>query len=141
MIAVPSALVAAESHSGQGPIIVALASKGDTCWCTRLHRENRIWSIIGEPSLTDSSQVELDGVEALLGDEHLPAAIAEICEKMHINVVQPVLEPAGCLVVAERMLQAGLITDPLSVHPLYPRQPEAATLWEKAKGTGKRARK
>src|SRR5262245_39572606 len=61
IIAVPSALVAAESYQGQGPIIVALSSKGDTCWCTRLHRVNGIWSIVGVPALVDADHLDLDG--------------------------------------------------------------------------------
>ena len=41
LVAVPSALVAAGSYRGSGPIVVALAAKGETCWATRLRRVRR----------------------------------------------------------------------------------------------------
>src|SRR6185503_7170285 len=34
LVAVPSALVAAEGHSGKSPFLVGLASKGESCWMT-----------------------------------------------------------------------------------------------------------
>ncbi len=36
LVAVPTAHVVAESHDGDGPILVALAAKGDRFWATRL---------------------------------------------------------------------------------------------------------
>jgi tRNA threonylcarbamoyl adenosine modification protein YeaZ len=137
IIAVPSALVAAESYRGEGPIIVALSSKGDTCWCTRLERRDRIWHVVGVPQVTDADHLDLRGVEALLGDEHVPEDIARYCTYQHVQLVPPVFDPAACLAVAERMLAASDVVDPLVLQPLYPRQPEAVTIWERSgKTTG-----
>ena len=141
IIAVPSALVAAENDASTGPIIVALASKADTFWCTRLQRANGMWIIVGQPQVTDASRLDLTDIQAVLGDEHLPAGIRDMCEKKGVQVLQPVFDPAKCLVLAERVMAAGGIADPLLVQPLYPRPPEAVSLWEKAERIGKKARK
>jgi len=160
VIAVPSALVAAEAErqrsevrdqpgnlrfSDASVILVALACKGETCWCTRLQRgadqdnHEQGWRIIDDPAtgsspgIADANSMNLAGVDALLGDEHLPQAIRARCEREGIPVIEPVFDPRACLIIAQRMVREGLTVDPLLLAPLYPRQPEAVTLWEKRK--------
>lgn len=131
IVAVPSALVAAEQYQGAGPIMIALASKADTAWCTKLEMVNRFWSIEGQPRLEDSQSLDLAGIQAMIADKHLPAALCHRCKDARIPIIEPVLDPRASLIVAQRMLLDGLITDPLKLIPLYPRQPEAVSLWEK----------
>ena len=165
LLAVPSALVAAEAGgqrsevggqrseirgqpentcaSNASIILVALACKGETCWCTRLqhsvHKDNHEqgWRIIDDPAngsspgIADANSMNLAGVDALLGDEHLPQSIRTRCEREGIRVINPVFDPRACLIIAQRMLAEDRITDPLMLAPLYPRQPEAVTLWKK----------
>lgn len=131
VIAVPSALVVAESDSRPGEIVVALASKGDSIWSTRLSRNDDQWTIQGAPGLATAQTISLEGIAAMLGDEHLPADVRAKCASMYIPVIEPRFEPASCLSVAEHMFARGQFTDPLRLAPLYPREPEAVTLWEK----------
>jgi tRNA threonylcarbamoyl adenosine modification protein YeaZ len=162
LIAVPSALVAAQSifptpqvsgvrfqasgadapaaaivnrHSSlvnrHETIIVALACKGETCWCTRLARQSDGWSIMGQPGLVDARSLDLQNVEAILGDAHLPPAIRQVCADQGVDVIEPVFDPRACLTAAQTMMQRREFTDPLTLAPLYPRQPEAVSLWQK----------
>src|SRR6185295_10090138 len=81
LIGVPSALVAAEAHAGEGPIIVALACKNETFWCTRLERSavnghagdsrvaTRPWGIVGEPGIVHPTSFDPRGVKSIIADE------------------------------------------------------------------------
>lgn len=144
VIAVPSALVVVESmtqdqkseardqrsESGAS-LLVTLASKGETCWCTRLQRQAVHWAIVGQAGLVDAHAIDLNGIDLLLGDEHVPPGIVERCEQAGVKIISPRFDPRSCLLVAERMLAAGHTIDPLKLVPWYPRQPEAVTLWER----------
>ncbi|MHC4825207.1 MAG: tRNA (adenosine(37)-N6)-threonylcarbamoyltransferase complex dimerization subunit type 1 TsaB [Planctomycetota bacterium] len=82
IIAVPSALVAAEAHEGPGPIIVALASKGETTWVTRLDRSDEhdgAWASKGDGHLVDAAGICLDGIRTMLADRYLPQPVRERC--------------------------------------------------------------
>lgn len=133
LIAVPSALVVAESHNPvlSGPILVALASKGETCWLTRMDSTLGRWKIQGEPGLVDAHQLDLSDITALLSDHHVPEAIRKKCEVVPVPILEPQFDPAACLKVSLYRLASGDISDPLILRPLYPRPPEAVTLWKK----------
>lgn len=139
VIAVPSAMVVAESVKNETEVLIALASKADSFWATRLTRIEQTWSIAGSPGLATAQSLNLDGAELLLGDEHLPQAVRSLCAARGVSVAEPVFDPRACLVAAERMLERGETIDPLTLAPLYPREPEAVTLWNQkaaTKGTG-----
>jgi tRNA threonylcarbamoyl adenosine modification protein YeaZ len=131
LVAVPTALVAAESYAGAGPIIVALACKGESFWSTRLERAAAGWRIIGQPGIVDAGSFEIGAIEAVLGDMYLPAAIRARCDSARIAVVEPVFDSRACLTVTARWVLEGRTIDPLKMAPLYPRVPEAVSLWEK----------
>ncbi|MCH7545044.1 MAG: tRNA (adenosine(37)-N6)-threonylcarbamoyltransferase complex dimerization subunit type 1 TsaB [Planctomycetes bacterium] len=133
LIAVPSALVATESHNPAltGPILVALASKGETSWLTKVDSTSGRWEIRGEPGLLDAHQLDLTDITVLLGDHHVPEAIRKKCEGTPVPIVEPQFDPVACLKVSLYQFASGDMTDPLMLHPLYPRPPEAVTLWEK----------
>src|SRR5262245_9350766 len=71
LVAVPTALVGAESYGGPGPIVVTLAARDNTVWATRLTR-GRAWSAENEGMLADAASIPLQGAAALLGDRYLP---------------------------------------------------------------------
>ena len=161
LIAVPSALVAAEAYfaqqstawKGGGMILVALASKRETAWITQVQAErpsvqtsdpprvpHDAMTRLGRPDtwtcgrvhavgLRDASTLDFGGVEAALADDHFPPAMREACDRAGVPIVPPVFRAASCLAVARRMLEAGQLTDALHLLPLYPREPEAVTLW------------
>ena len=154
LIAVPSAQVAAEAYranhganhganraereAGGGTILVALASKRDTAWITRIvispglpaiHQPHSMKYIASREGLHDASTLDLAGAEAMLADEHFPAAMREACERAGVPIIPPTFDAAACLAVAQRMLDAGQVADALHLLPLYPREPEAVILW------------
>jgi len=131
IIAVPSALVAAGSHEGPGPVLVALASKGATAWVTRLARDaNRAWAIDGDGALGDAGGLKLERIEAVLADRFLPQPMRDRCREARVPIVDPIFSPLACLAAAARRLDASETTDPLLLAPLYPRPPAAVSIWE-----------
>ena len=113
-----------------------LASKRDTFWATRLDRDSHGWRIIGHPGLVTARDVTLEGVAALIGDRFLPDEARARCESSGIPVIEPRFEAGACLAITRRMLAGGETADPLALTPLYPREPEAVSLWE-SRGSGK----
>lgn len=131
VIAVPSAFVAAASHEGlEGDrILVALASKGENCWVTRLVRESDRWRMEGEPGLINADELSLNGVKSMLADSYLVQPIRARCEQAGVAIIEPDFVVEGCLQETLHILEQGVTDDPLILSPLYPRPPEAVMLW------------
>lgn len=136
LVAVPSALVAAEGTPGGALArLVALAGKADTFWATMLQRPaiGEPWQIIGEPALMDHQQMPITGIDEVLADDHLPAAARQVCEQAGLSITPPQFSAEACLRVAQPLLEARGPVDPLYLVPIYPRQPEAVSLWQARK--------
>ncbi|MHC4990590.1 MAG: tRNA (adenosine(37)-N6)-threonylcarbamoyltransferase complex dimerization subunit type 1 TsaB [Planctomycetota bacterium] len=136
LVAVPSALVAAvgygRAHADEGPIVVCLASKRESVWATRLVREHGDhWTICGEPGLADAEGLDLGDLTMLLGDEHLPDSVRARCAQSRVPVLAPSFDPSVLLAITARWCALGQTTDALHLAPLYPRPPEAVSLWER----------
>ena len=129
LIAVPSALVAAGSYHGDGPIIVALASKAETFWATRMEQVGDRWEPADEGQLTDAGSLDLTDAKALIGDEYVPGKIRDICVAANVPIIEPNFDPLACLAVTEQRLELGEALDPLTLGLLYPRCPEAVSKW------------
>jgi tRNA threonylcarbamoyladenosine biosynthesis protein TsaB len=125
LVAVPSALVVAEGHAGAGPIIVALAAKGETVCATRVIRTAGEWAPKDSGALVE--RLDLDEVEAVLADDHLPGPMRRRCAEAGIDVITPSFEPRHCLAVTTRWLACGRTVEPTELTPLYARSP-AVTL-------------
>ena len=127
LVAVPTSLVVAESFQEQGPIIVALSSRQQTVWATRLEQvgSERTWAMMDEGGLADADAIRLDGIAALLGDRYLPEVLRARCREAGVAVVEPVFSPLACLAVAGRLLAEGRTTDSLELAPEYSRPPAA----------------
>ncbi len=125
LIAVPTALVVAESWAGPGPIIVALASKQQTVWVTRLRRSRNGWATDEDGRLAEIDEIRIEEAEVLLGDRYLPEALRERCHEVGVAVVEPIFNPAACLAVAGHLLTDGRTTEPLAMAPMYARPPAA----------------
>ncbi len=124
-IPVPSASVVVQRVHAPGPFAVALASKGDTAFVTifadawRPEHPGTILSAADLPALAAR------GALAFVGDQHLPASMRDAAEAAGMAVHHPVFDPVACL-------EAGLTlpgVDPISLAPIYPREPEAVTKW------------
>lgn len=139
LVAVPSALVVAESAlsqisdlaDGNPTTIVALSSKNESAWCTRLQRAESAWHIVGQAGLHDGGSLDLSNAAHVFADEHLPASLRAACVKAGVPVHEPDFDPAACLRIAEWKLARNETIDPLQILPMYPRPPEAVSLWDK----------
>lgn len=139
LIAVPSALVAAEGAEVRGQKsavspterLIALACKGDSFWLTRVRRETASdgWKIVGEAGIANADAFDPLGASAIIADEFFPDAAKQGAENAGVRIIAPVFSAGACLRIGERMLARGETIDPLRMLPLYPRQPEAVTLW------------
>ena len=63
----------------------------------------------------------------VLADEYVPSAFTERVGRLET----PLIVSDACLQVAMGMLRRGEITDSLLMAPLYPREPEAVTVWKR----------
>lgn len=131
-IAVPSALVAARTLVMQErwapaegtDACVLLAAKGADAWGTSVRMES------GMPRMVDSALVPV-GVDpgmVVVGDAHArvlwPAVPAE-------RWIDARFCARACLDVALALEASGASSDPAAVAPIYPRPPEAVTLWDR----------
>ena len=129
LVAIESSLVACQSLNQQGPIIVALAAKGESCWATRIINKDDRWQICEPGRLVDASSINLKDAKVLLGDEHLPLKIRSLCQQVGVAIIEPSFDPSACVKIAYQFFTSGQLVDPLEIKPLYPREPEAVTLW------------
>ena len=111
-----------------GAIVVGLAAKRETVWATRLTYMDGSFTVEGTPRLTDT--LDLEGVAAVLADEHLPQRMREAAGDARVPVIEPVLRGAACAAIAQRMLDSGRVTDAFVLGPIYPRPPEAVVRWD-----------
>jgi hypothetical protein len=88
----------------------------------------------GELVEDDASDQWLEGVTQLLADEHLPDPIRQAAVSMGIPVHEQAWDPGACLRQVASRHAEGTVDDPASLLPIYPRPPEAVSLWEARKG-------
>lgn len=133
LVAVPSALVVAREcvragAIGDGACTVALASKAHDAWCTPVDVKG------GMPSGAGAALLSGDGAPlrgALIADAHVPAALAA---RFPEGSIPARWSAVACLEVGEFLRAEGQEIDPLALAPLYPRPPEAVSLWEARHG-------
>ena len=141
VVGVPGAEVAVASTPAcldqalAGTIVVISATRNETAWATRFHRERPgdDWVTVGRAGLIDALPAER--FAAALADEHLdPAWRASLGE-----VGTPILEPVHTATGLAGLLCRLRGTPPPSWHvagdaatlrPIYPREPEAVRLWK-----------
>lgn len=131
-IAVPTArcvlasLDAQMTANGQ-PVAIALASKGATCVCQVFSDGvERIGGLIDERGVAELVRL---GVRRLVGDAHVPPGVRSACAQAGIEVMAPSVGPA-CVLLAARGLP---VLGPGTLVPVYPREPDAVTLWRQRK--------
>lgn len=134
-ISVPSALVAARTLVMQGcwapadgiEACILLAAKGADAWAASVRMES------GMPSLTGSALLPAgaDPGVTVIGDAHAralwPAVPAD-------RWLEPRFCARACLDVAVALEASGASSDASGVVPVYPRPPEAVTLWDRRHG-------
>ena len=129
LIGVPSALVAAQSIKSSGPILVALACKGESLWATTLQTQDGMWVCREPGGLVSIDSFVLNGMQYLVADAYLPEAIRNQAAAQGVEVLEPKFDAASCLLVGQQMLSQDQYLTPDQLQPLYPREPEAVRLF------------
>ncbi len=132
-VAVPTASVAIEALPDLGPrghIAVALAGKGESAWVQVFDAgvAARPGRIITAP---DIEALHAAGVRLLIADSFLPAILRAAAQQLGWTIVPPIFDAAACLRVGARLPAI----DPADLVPLYPREPDAVTLWRARKNS------
>lgn len=131
-VAVPTALVVARRVSDEawsrGGVAVALAAKAQGAWVQVVDRAAagaRPGRIIGADDLAELARA---GVRTLVADRHLPESMRRAAAGLEIWIIEPRFDPAALLEIP--VGDGGLpLVDPVELAPLYPREPEAVTIW------------
>lgn len=151
VVAVPSTLVIAEStrRATRAPIerasalLVTVASKRGTAWIHRLVRDDRDatgWRELAPPGTISADAIGNDpawhdlGGSLVLADEHqdpllIEAMLARGASRWTGDSPTPPIGASACLAITERLLAARGAIAPEALLPIYPREPEAVTLW------------
>jgi tRNA threonylcarbamoyladenosine biosynthesis protein TsaB len=127
-VAVPTCCAVLAGGPSAGRVAVALAGKGETAWL-RVFDDGRAVGpgrVVG-PGEEDAA---LAGVAAVIGDAHVPAGLRAAAGRAGAPVVEPVFDPASVLKVGA----GGERIDPALLNPVYPREPDAVTLWRQRHG-------
>lgn len=131
-------VAAQDSATSAGNLAVAIASKGDSVWVSApmpvgMGDVRDVTEISGQNGRVlregDIAALREAGVSVLLADRFLPEAIRLACGVAGIGVKPIVFNAEGVLHASAR-LRGG---DPTGLVPLYPREPDAVTLWRQRK--------
>jgi len=134
-VAVPTALaLALRAPEGTEPFAVLLAGKGDSAWAAVFKEGWRgaIGAATGaEGRLITGADVDGLGVRALISDRFTPEPIRARAAELGIPVHEPVYDPVACLEASVCLPEI----DPAALVPIYPREPDAVTLWRRLHGS------
>lgn len=119
---VPSACVVARRAECTAPFAVALASKNDSVWLTQFGANT---PPIADGQLIHARDFAPATLAALIADRFLPAPFADACAAAGVPILRPVFDPLAVIEVSQR----AAAIDPVSLLPIYPREPEAVTKW------------
>lgn len=126
-VGVPSACVAARRIESRERFAVCLASKGETTFATVFELDGKEASA---GRLIRAGDLSSLGVRVLAADGYLPVSIRQAAQSDGLAIIPPTLDPGACFEVSVDRPE----TDPGAVLPLYPREPDAVTLWRHRKG-------
>ncbi len=126
-VRVESSLVALHSapeRVRRGHVCVLMASKGASAW-------GRVFAsgvAEGPGGVIDARGLELlvdRGVGAVIADEHMPKEMREVADRRGVEMIPAAYRAEACA----RLGVEGEPIDPMDLLPIYPREPEAVTLW------------
>ncbi|MEE2718591.1 MAG: tRNA (adenosine(37)-N6)-threonylcarbamoyltransferase complex dimerization subunit type 1 TsaB [Planctomycetota bacterium] len=133
---IPSALVVSASLDPSiSTAVVALAGKGVDAWLTGTVRDGDGWRIDRAGTLVDATDAGdwFEGHGLLVADEHLPESIRDAAAVAGWGIEDPQWDAGACLELVRQRHAASGSDDPHTLLPIYPRVPEAVSLWEARK--------
>lgn len=137
VVAVPSAVVASERRrrvggTVEGPLAVLMASKAGAVWCAVVPpggAEDTLSAARGGRMMT-APEIVKTGVRLALADGHLPPDVRSVLIEGGVTVEAISFSADDCL----RASALCVPDDPSALVPIYPREPEAVTLWRARHG-------
>lgn len=126
-VSIPTALVAARGCAeAEARVGVLLAGKDDSAFLSVMPKGGWKGGMpVPQGALVTASNFPLDQVDLVLGDRHVPAPIQELLSARGVRVEAPRLTAAAC---CELVMDLARV-DPVDLVPVYPREPDAVTLW------------
>lgn len=109
---------------------VFLAGKDDSAHLTIFPRGG--WTRgtpLPQGALVTVSTLPLEQVDIALGDRYVPAPLRDALTNANVPLVEPSLSAAACLGLMAKLDAV----DPVELVPIYPREPDAVTLWRQRK--------
>lgn len=135
VVPVPSALVGVmhwrhQSGTTQSPepVAVLLAAKGNAAWCAvvpGVATPVETAAAARNGQMRTAENLPTDRLSAALADSHLPPSIRTAFTDSRV-LVQPLVFSAPACLAAAALCES---SDPSTLVPIYPREPEAVTLW------------
>ncbi len=128
-VRVPSAQVALhalERSQLVGGVCVLLASKGESCWAQEFSdgspvRDGRLIAA------ADIVEIVRGGVRTFVGDRFVHEQFRLAITAMGGQMIEPIFSAGACVRLGATLEPV----DPAELNPLYPREPDAVTLWRK----------
>lgn len=130
-VSVVSARIALESLEAKlrsQPVCVLLASKGESCYAQEFSDRQAV----GDGRLVTEAEVAAivaRGVRVFVGDRFVHEKIRRVITEAGGHMFEPVFSAAACV----RLGSTLETIDAAHLNPLYPREPDAVTLWRARK--------
>ena len=106
--------------------VLALVGEAGVEETQRRIDEGRQWIAAScEVGVISAEQVARLSPETLIGDRHLPEAFVRWADANGVRIVEPIFSPRSVLESAGGTSGC----DPVSLRPVYPREPDAVTQW------------
>lgn len=126
-VGVPTSLVVLESVPAEvrsDVVAIALASKAESAWIECFSNG----ASIGEGrlmSVSDWAVLQTLGVRTVVADRFFPQTLRARASHAGIRIIEPVFDAPACARVGARLPEVA----PSGLVPIYPREPDAVTLW------------
>lgn len=134
IIAVESAVVAADTLGIEEPLLVVSGVKDESFWLSRVSKEGNCWQC--DSGLTDVASLgnALGGVVNVVADSHISESIEAEIKSLKLKLHSLALSGTSLLRISATMFESGETTSPHLLLPLYPREPEAVRKWRELHG-------
>jgi tRNA A37 threonylcarbamoyladenosine modification protein TsaB len=135
-VGVPTALAVARGVPADlpRPLAVLLASKAGTSYATVIRRSDLASDLVEahrSSRLVGAGQLACLGARTVVGDQFVPEQFLREAMDLGMRAARPVFDPVAVLDVA-----ALLAEEAMPAMPIYPREPDAVTLWRVRRGVG-----
>ena len=125
IVAVPSAVSAAEAMIEYESLLAIEAVKGDSFWLSTLTRKSGVWQCEAELSTIDSVQHASFTQQGILCD----AQHGETASAFHLPILPYTPNAAALMRASKLFYDVGTTINARALAPIYPREPEAVRKW------------